>query len=296
MAKSSVIFFGSFHHYSTIILEALYSSPDIKVLAVVTTPPAAAGRKQEFRKTHTHIWAEAHNLPVFTPEKLTKAYLKSNIYNLGSCNFFVVAGYRLLLPPAWLAYPQIAALNFHPSLLPQYPGPAPVEWALLKGDQVTGISIIKMTEKYDQGPIIAQQKLPIISTDTRLTLYQKLYELGAQMLIPILSKRVRPLKPIKSDLNNKVAYAKRLSRTDSYIPWSQVKKALQGQDAADIERKIRAFTGYPEVWTQVPTPKGHLRLKFLSAHLQGSTLKLDQVQLEGKNPSTFNQIKNLIKP
>ena len=200
-------------------------------------------------------------------------------------DFIVVAGYGKLLPKQWLEFPKVAAINFHPSLLPQYPGPAPVEWALLKGEKITGISIIKMTEEYDQGPIIAQKKLPILPTDTRLTLYQKLYELGAEMIVKLLSQGIRNSKlEIRNSLQprqkSNIVYARRLQRDDGFTPWPQAQAALTGgQNAAQVDRKIHALAGYPGVWTQLPTKTGHRRLKLLS---------LTQVQFEGKTPTVFS--------
>ena len=122
MAKTSVIFFGSFQHYSTLVLEALHQAAHIQVLGVVSTPSPTP--------THTHLWARQHQIPVVTPTALGKI-------DFPSVDFFVVAGYRMLLPPSWLAFPRLAPLNIHPSLLPQYPGPAPVEWTLLNGETHT---------------------------------------------------------------------------------------------------------------------------------------------------------------
>lgn len=299
---TTILFFGSFQHYSTIVLEALYQAKNIKVLGVITSPPRPAGRHLKLTKTHTHDWAEQHSLPVFNPEILDQKSLNAISHKLfatgskKSVDFFIVAGYGQLLSPFWLAYPTVAALNLHHSLLPQYPGPAPVEWALLMDEKTTGISIIKMNEQYDQGPVIAQQKLSILPSDTRLTLYQKLYEMGAKTILRILLAwpGVSFSEKIQSKKSN-IFYARRLSRSDSYIPWLQLQSAITiGRHAADIDRKIRAFTEYPGTWTQIPTRHGHKRLKLLVTHLSGKKLVLDSVQLENRQPSTFNQIKNQV--
>ena len=273
---TTVLFFGSFQHYSTIVLEALHRAQNIQVLGVITSPPRPAGRHLKLTSTHTHDWAQQHNLPVFTPKTLGQLEISPPLVD-----FIIVAGYGKLLPKDWLEFPKVAAINFHPSLLPQYPGPAPVEWALLKGEKITGISIIKMTEEYDQGPIIAQKKLPILPTDTRLTLYQKLSELGAQMVVELIENWniKNSLKIEKLKIENCV-YARRLHRIDGFIPWPQAQAALTGgQNAAQVDRKIHALAGYPGVWTQLPTKTGHRRLKLLS---------LTQVQFEGKTPTVFS--------
>lgn len=304
MTPITVLFFGSFQYYSTIVLEALHRAKNIKLLGVITTPPRPA-------KTHTHIWAERHGLPVLTPPALTDNWKLKTENLLGHPDFFIVAGYRPLLPSSWLEFPTIAALNLHPSLLPAYPGPNPAEWAIFMGEKISGITIIKMNEEYDRGPIIEQKKLSISPTETRETLYQKLYELGGQRLVNILNTKYLIHNTVRQQTKISKVYARRLHRPDAYIPWEFVKFALEGKNLPPqdrpgifslitdnwplvINRAIRALAGYPGVWTHLPTTKGNHRLKLISSHLSNHQLVLDTVQLAGYQPSTFNQIKNQI--
>ncbi len=149
--KPSLVFFGSFQHYSTKILKSIVESNSANVLAVVTTPNA---------DNPTTNYAKSVGLPVLTPKILHSPF--SILHSKKSVDFFVVAGYGNILPQAWLDYPKIAPLNLHFSLLPKYRGANPAEWAILSGERRTGVTLIKMDAGLDTGPIIAQQSLPII--------------------------------------------------------------------------------------------------------------------------------------
>lgn len=335
MSKPTAIFFGSFLHHSAHILEQLADSKDLDVIGVVTTPPKPAGRNKQLTKTPVHQMAENLKLPVFTPEVLDKKnlkILKSKILNPKSQpDFFVVAGYGKLLPPEWLQFPTIKSLNIHFSLLPKYRGAMPGEWAILMGETHTGVSLIEMSPQFDSGHVFAQDKIEISADETRETLYTKLYNLGGELFIKALpyyldwsqnSHLVTDnthindwnlyIPPQSQPQVSPPPYAKLVGRNQTYIPWELVQKAVSGQNLAPSQRPeifklttdhwplttemaIRAFAGWPGIWTTVSTDKGDLRLKLLSAHLDGDQLILDQVQLEGQTPKSFDQVKPLIK-
>ena len=168
MKRVSVVFLGSFQHYSTLVAEALVKNDSIKVVGVVTTPPQPAGRKKVLTKTHIHEWAERQRLPVVTPQTLDSASLRQLVSSFNTkVDLFVVAGYRNKLPKIWLEYPRLGAYNLHQSLLPKYRGTNPAEWAILTGEAETGVSLIRMTERFDAGPIIGQRSLRIVQRTRR---------------------------------------------------------------------------------------------------------------------------------
>jgi methionyl-tRNA formyltransferase len=322
----NLIFFGSFQHYSALILDSLIKHPDINVLAVVTTPPALMGRQKTLTKNPVHLLADSHNIPVFTPEKLDDLILKSLIINRKSHDkvaYFVTAGYGKILPQNWLKYPQYGSLNLHFSLLPKYRGANPAEWAILLGETETGISLIQMNEALDSGDVLAQAAIPIESTETRETLYHKLYTLGAEKLPGWLLKiknydlKITPQGPPPT------LPARRFTRPQAFLDWRIITAAMTGQPynpqllpiylrlaydecikhhtthfepSTFIDRTIRALAGFPGAWTIVNTTKGQKRLKLLTSHVTPRTshLVLDTVQLEGHQPAQFNQIKNQI--
>lgn len=170
------------------------------------------------------------------------------------------------------SFPQ-GILNVHPSLLPRYRGPAPVQTAILNGEKETGVTIIKMDEEIDRGPIVAQVKEKILPTDTSPSLYQRLFEKGANLLNEILES---PIITTPQD-HARATFTKKFSREDGQIDWSK--------KADEIDRQIRAFTPWPGSYTFVNSK----RLKILKAHLRNKKLVLDEVQLEGKKPVTFRQ-------
>lgn len=258
----NIIFFGSFQHYSTLILESLHAHSDINVIAVITTPPMPTGRKQIMTKTHTHTWAEEHQLPVFTPYTLNNATLTkltSWLHSLEPAShpehswsdvtdqevegpvttkpdFFIVAGYGKLLPSDWLTYPKFGSLNIHFSLLPKYRGANPAEWAILMGESHTGISLIAMSPKIDAGDIITQHTIKISPQNNRETLYTKLYSLSGRESPDDILKYYYWLQKKDATCQTSLAprpqqhhvppYARLLKRDDGFLPWNTILKAM----------------------------------------------------------------------
>lgn len=269
--KLSVIFFGSVPPYSLTVLQKLLDHPDIHVSAVITTPPSYKGRGLVLTKSDVQTFAESLNIPVFTPESLDAQSLNHLVSSLPSTpDFLIVAGFGKLIPPAWLKLPRIAALNLHPSLLPKYRGACPAEWAILNGEKETGVTLIRMDEKFDQGEIYAQQKILILQKDTRVTLYFKLFDVGADLLIISLPKIASgELKPHPQ--SGEPSLARKLTREDGFIPWEKLEPMIKNK-SVELVRKLRAFAGWPGVWTTTPQGK---RLKILS---------VTEVKLEGGQP------------
>lgn len=333
-ALMRIVFFGSFQHYSSLILKSLIDHPDIEVVSVVTTPPMPVGRKQIITKTPVHLLAEQHNIPVFIPSLLPDDMnLCRQIEN--KPDYFITAGYGKILPESWLKYPKLGSLNLHFSLLPAYRGANPAEWAIMCGETKTGITLIEMSNKLDGGDIIAQAEIPISDQDTRETLYQKLYALGAEKLPGWLLKCAESevLSAHEQPKLSPTPYAALLKRDDGFIPWSTIQnlsptienfpskhlqKALSfslGRDPGFQRAIIRSEA--KGVSTAKPIETEHI-IKFLSRlprALAGypslwtivNTTKGEKrmkiisfepyiiVQLEGGQSTHFNQIKNQIR-
>ncbi len=309
----TIVFFGSFQQYSVQVLDALIKH--FSVTGVVTTPPKPAGRHLTLTPTEIQRFTEGKNIPVFPLDSLEKVPNE-----LAKPDFIVVAGYGKLIPNDWLSFPKIMAINMHASLLPTYRGGFPAEWAILRGEAQTGTTLVKMSPEFDKGDILAQKYIPIEPSDTRETLYRKLYDLGTQLLVTYLPKIAdRTIKPTPQPEGN-FFYARRLTRDDGFVPWEFVTKAIEGPSvpfstiqhytnvtilkaategqgggmidvAKWIERALRALSGWPGVWTTVSIKGEEKRLKILSCHLSPVTasLVLDTVQLEGNMPMAFDQ-------
>ncbi|HZX50051.1 MAG TPA: methionyl-tRNA formyltransferase [Candidatus Paceibacterota bacterium] len=184
-----------------------------------------------------------------------------------------------------LEKPKYGALNVHPSLLPKYRGPTPVPFTILNGEIETGVSIIKMDEEVDHGPLLAQREFSIfnyqfsngVGKPTTPELLQVLWEMGADLLVEILPKWIAgEITPEEQD-HSKATYTKKLTREDGLIDWKQ--------NPEYIDRQIRAFYPWPGAfffW------KGK-RVKILKAHVEQEKLIVDELQMEGKKPTTLNE-------
>jgi len=235
----SLIFFGSFGQYSVDFLREI--SGKYAVNAVVTASPKPAGRHLKITPTLVEEFARSKNIPVFY-----------DFDNLPPCDFVLVAGYGKLIPESVINLPKIMAINFHPSLLPYYSGSTPVEYALLNGETETGITFIKISPKFDTGDIIYQEKVSILDSDNRLTLYKKLFDLGAQKAVELLAQENFTLTP-QPKLSNTIK-SKKLTKQDGFIEYSKYQKFLElGHWDLEIERALRAYKGWPGVWTIDPS-------------------------------------------
>lgn len=298
----NLIFFGSSHR-SLPVLEALYRTPSYRIAKVVSQPDRSVGRRQTLTPTATSQFAQNHNLKLSRPAQLDdKAISHLTLPNL---HLIIVSDYALKLPPKLLELPQFGALNIHPSLLPAYRGPSPVQWSILRGEKKTGVSIIRMSEEFDQGAIIAQKEILILPQDTQETLYQRCFQEGAKLLLKIIPHWIRfcqnhhpssdqsrlPLflPPKLQSPNSPTPYASRLTKEYGHIDWNK--------PAFEIERMIRAFDPWPGTYTtlvelapQFSKEKGKKKVKILKAHLdhQGQ-LQIDKLQIEGKKPLSWEE-------
>jgi len=236
-----IIFFGSFRHYSVIALKKLLATKTYNLVTIITTPPRPAGRHLKVKPTEVQQFAQKNGLPVSTPENLSTTSPQSLITNHSVPDFLVVAGYAQLLPPAWLNFPKIMAVNMHPSLLPNYRGPNPAEWAILNGETETGVTLIKMSPEFDTGDILAQRHLPIADSDTRETLYEKLYSLGGDLLVEslpaIASGQItpRPQTPNPDQRTTSYFYARRITRQDGFVNWDEFSHFLHNWPDKDVQ-------------------------------------------------------------
>ena len=296
------IFFGS-EENSVIILKKLVSLPYLKVVAVVTQPPRPRGRKQILTPTPVAQFAQENHLITLAPQKLDQKaidFLKGKKPKLG-----ILVAYGKIIPQKLIDIFLWGIINIHPSLLPQFRGPTPIEAALLWGQKETGISILSIDSQIDHGPLLAQTKEKIHSRDNQESLAKRLFKIGAETLtdtLPLyLSKQITPMP----QNHQKATFTKLLNRDDGYIEYKALEKAVNqgGPKAVKIERKIRAYHPWPGTFTKLKVKsaswrtklKGEerksesKRMKILRAHLESDRLILDQIQLEGKNPTNWDK-------
>ncbi len=284
----SLVFFGSFQHYSVSTLDIIFKNKSFHLAGVVTTPPKPAN-KLVITQNPVHTYCQQHRLSCFPLESLDCPPPFS------PPDFIVVCGYGKLIPTSWLNFPKIMAINIHQSLLPDYAGRYPVEWAILNGEPQTGLTFIKMSEKFDRGDIIESYPYPINPSDTKDSLYSALYRLAGQKTLKLLPK-IAQGKFKLTPQSTKGFYARNLTREDGYISWQFFQDYLNSQPASAnppalisqnlpplevMNRFSRALLPWPGIWTITPKK---LRLKIIS-------LSPLTVQLEGKKPVLWAQTK-----
>ncbi|PIR79772.1 MAG: hypothetical protein COU25_03640 [Candidatus Levybacteria bacterium CG10_big_fil_rev_8_21_14_0_10_35_13] len=194
-------------------------------------------------------------------------------------DLFVVVSYGQILPKKLLDIPKLAAINIHPSLLPKYRGSTPVQTAILNGDKTTGVTIIKLDEHMDHGPIIEQFEEPILPTDTFESLIQRLFEKSADALVHVIMHyNENKLKPQN---HSKATFTKLLKRDDGYINLSLLEI---GNWKLEIDRKIRAYYPWPGVWVKtIVSEKNEKIIKFLPNK---------KIQVEGKKEMSYKDFLN----
>lgn len=169
-------------------LEKLYDSKNNEIIGVVTTPDRPSGRGMKLIPTPVKEFAIQNNLKLFQPEKIANnEEFKDEIRNLNP-DIVCVVSYGKILPKSFLKIPKFGCINVHPSLLPKYRGSAPIQWAILNGDKETGVTIMYLNEKMDEGDIILQEKTEIGEDETTGELWNRLSKVGARLLEEAVEK------------------------------------------------------------------------------------------------------------
>ena len=243
-----VVFFGT-AELAVSSLEALASDFRFQVVGVVTQPDKPRGRDLQLKPSPVKAAAMRLNLPVLQPQRARDEQFIEQIRRLVPA-LNVVAAYGQILPQALLDAPEHGSLNVHTSLLPRHRGAAPIQWAILDGDQETGVTIMKMDAGLDTGPILRSRSTPVLDSDNSQTLHDRLAKIGAESLLETASDwilgRIQPRPQPEG-----ATYARKIEKADGLILWEET--------ASTIWRKIRAFTPWPGAFTYLET-SGRKRL------------------------------------
>lgn len=296
-----VVFMGT-PEFAVPSLLALHAGQEI--VGVVTQPDRPVGRGQTLQPSPVKAAALAAGLPVYQPASLRKPE-RAALLAEWAPDLIVVAAYGQILRPHILALPPLGCLNVHASLLPRWRGAAPIQYALLAGDVYTGVSLMRMDEGMDTGPVYVQSQIPVAPRETAATLHDKLARLGAEMLTHYLPAIIAGALTAQPQIEAGVTYARLITKEDGRVRW--------GDSAESIDRHIRAMTPWPGAFTDW---QGQL-LKLLAAHpapqVVGAPsppgvviawesgaavatgkgwLALEQVQLAGKRPAAIGDFLN----
>ncbi|MDZ4227805.1 MAG: methionyl-tRNA formyltransferase, partial [Candidatus Levybacteria bacterium] len=222
-----------------------------------------------------------NKIPYLSVQNLKDQNTKYKIQNT-KATVAVLADFGLIIPKEILNVFPKGIINIHPSLLPKYRGPTPVQTAILNGDKVTGVSIMRVDEKIDHGPILRQEKEEILDTDTSVSLYKKLFDKGATLLSKTIGLYLEgKLKPTAQN-HVKATFTQPLSRQDGFVDLSTTNYKLL---TANLKKMIRAYYPWPSVWSKldVSSQKLAVRIKFLPGNL---------IQVEGKKPISYKDFLN----
>ena len=274
------VFFGT-PEFAAIILERLIEA-EMSPVALVCNPDRPQGRKRVITPPPTKQLLTYKGLPigVFQPESKEELLkMKNKIFK--DADIGVVAAYAQIIPQKVIDKPRLGIIGAHPSLLPKFRGPSPIQSFLLSGETETGSTLFLIDEKVDHGSIIASKKAE--STDDNYeTLSKKLAELSAQLLIDTLPQfRGDPFFLHPQD-ESKATYTRKFVSEDGYIEPRDLSAAQAGDKEKSVEilRRIRALNPEPGVYTIINAK----RTKLLDAQLEKDTLVLKRIQKEGKTP------------
>jgi methionyl-tRNA formyltransferase len=207
-----------------------------EICAVYSQPPASAGRGKQLRPSPVHAKAEELGLEVRTPESMRDPQAQAEFLALET-DAAVVVAYGQLLPRPIIEGPRLGCFNVHGSLLPRWRGAAPIQRAILAGDEKTGITIMRMETGLDTGPMLLKCSAPI-DGKTAGDLHDELMEMGARLMVEALAQLVSIEPEAQND--SLATYAAKIDKAEAAIDWSR--------PAQDIERQVRAFSPFPGAW------------------------------------------------
>jgi len=273
MKKNNIIFFGT-PNFSIPFLKTLYQNSNYNIVCVVTEPDKKSGRNQQITFSPVKKFALKHNIKIYQPKKVIE--LKT-IYKKEKVDLNIVVAYGQIIPSVILDSPKYKSINVHPSLLPKYRGPSPIQSALLNGDSNTACSIMLMDSKMDHGPILKQLIINIDINDDYSKLEKKILDVSPNFLIKTLNSYLsNKIIPLKQD-DNSATITKLINKTDGLIDWTMPSRK--------IHNFIRAYSSWPKAYTFL----NKKRLIILKSSNKNNKLIIEKVQLEGKKPMDWNE-------
>ena len=312
--KLRLVFMGT-PDFAVGILDALQGSIH-EITAVITVADKAAGRGQKLKESAVKIYAQANNLTILQPEKLKDEHFLAQLKEL-QADLFVVVAFRMLPKEVW-KMPAFGTINLHASLLPNYRGAAPINWALINGDEETGVTTFFIDEAIDSGKIIAQEKVKISSSTNAGELHDELMSVGAELTLKTVAAISQQTHTViyQDKFDGKdFKMAPKIFKEDCEISWQET--------VENVHNKIRGLSPYPAAWTKLKNTKKNeiLLVKlFTSKTIENNGLSLTgnlqehadgilfpcnngficitELQVEGKRRMTYkeflagNEIKN----
>lgn len=276
MNKLKVVFFGT-PDFARASLEAIHTSVH-EVVGVVTVADKASGRGQKVHQSPVKTYAVEHDLPLFQPEKLRNEEFLSQIQSLNA-DIFVVVAFRMM-PKVLFSMPRLGTFNLHASLLPDYRGAAPINYAVINGETKSGVTTFFINEKIDEGNILLQAETEISPEDNAGTLHDRLMEIGAKLVVETLNGLAEGKLteiPQNQKENPKTAY--KIFKEDTKIDWEK--------EVEVIHNFIRGMSPYPAAFTILEVGGEQKILKIFKGKFQ----KIEHSKENGEIEISKNEFK-----
>ncbi len=266
---------------------------NFEIVGVVTSPDRRAGRGLKVNESAVKRYAKSQNLPILQPTNLKSQQFIDELKAL-QADLQIVVAFRMLPKVVW-DMPELGTFNLHASLLPQYRGAAPINWAIINGEKTTGVTTFFLQHEIDTGNIIKQQSVPISDKETAGALHDELMNVGSDLVletVKAIEERNYTLTP--QDASKPIKHAPKIFKEDCEVNWDQ--------DVNDVYNFIRGLSPYPTAWTKLRNKQLKIYLvgKEVTAHAQApgtfisdlksylkvavlnGFIKLEVIQLEGK--------------
>jgi len=269
--KIKILFFGT-SEIAKEILEALVKN-EYNISAVVTQTDKKTGREQALKPSQVKEFSEIKKIPVLQPRKLDDEAIKK--IKETDPDLIVVIAYGKIIPKEILEIPKYKSINIHPSLLPKFRGPSPIQNAILAGEKETGITIMLVDEKMDHGDILTQKKIEINIEDNTESLMKKISKISADLILETIPLWIDgKIKPLKQD-DTKATYCQLVEREDGHIFWDST--------AEDIFNKYRAFQPWPGIFS------------IWEKESNNSRIKLTKISIQEKEPESNHELGEVMK-
>ncbi|GIM50197.1 methionyl-tRNA formyltransferase [Capnocytophaga stomatis] len=272
MKNLRIIFMGT----PDFALESLKQLVENKynVVGVVTIPDKNVGRGQKLQSSPVKIYAEKNQIPVFQPTNLKSEDFVNSLKELNP-DLQIVVAFRMLPKVVW-QLPKYGTFNLHASLLPNYRGSAPINWAIINGEQKTGVTTFFIDEKIDTGAIILQSEMVISERETAGTLHDKLMTQGAELVLKTVDEIEKgTLKVVQQPMNEVFAEAPKIFKETCRVNWEK--------EGIAIERLIRGMSPYPTAWTILLHKGEEMNIKIYDAVFQKESHSLPNGKIKVQN-------------
>ena len=230
-----------------------------EIACVYSQPPAPRGRGKKLASSPVQAFAEARGLPVRTPASM-RDLSEIAVFSALNADAAVVVAFGQILPRGVIEAPRLGSFNLHGSLLPRWRGAAPIQRAIIAGDKVTGVGVMRLTEGLDEGPTLAVERLRIDALDTAGTLHDRLAAVGAGLIVQTLPAIADGTAVETPQPDEGVTYAKKIKPRETRIDWRR--------PAAEIDCRIRGLSPSPGAWFEAASERGPVRIKALLSRVE----------------------------